>query len=36
MRYAWGMLMLNQFKDQPTGQELVFYKDGGMVALHAI
>eukprot|EP00434_Breviolum_minutum_P019639 symbB.v1.2.017319.t1/scaffold1341.1/size124323/10 len=33
MRYAWGMLMLNQFKDQPTGQELVFYKDGGMVGV---
>lgn len=32
MRYSWGMLMLNQFQDQATGQEAVFYNDGGVVA----
>ncbi|CAJ1389303.1 unnamed protein product [Effrenium voratum] len=33
MRYSWGMLMLNQFQDQATGQEAVFYNDGGVVTV---
>jgi len=28
LRYAWGALMLNQFKDTETGEVKVFYKDG--------
>ena len=35
LRYAWGMLMLNQFQDQPTGQEAVFYGDAGAVTVPA-
>ncbi|CAE8602292.1 unnamed protein product, partial [Polarella glacialis] len=27
LRYAWGALMLNQFKDQDTGKLKVFYSD---------
>eukprot|EP00438_Fugacium_kawagutii_P019626 Skav232799 [mRNA] locus=scaffold614:318390:319139:+ [translate_table: standard] len=33
LRYAWGMLMLNQFQDQPTGKEAVFYSDNTAVTL---
>lgn len=28
LRYAWGSMMLNQFKDTATGEAKVFYKDG--------
>lgn len=31
LRYAWGALMLNQFKDQSTGEAIVFYEDGKAV-----
>ncbi|CAK9067513.1 unnamed protein product [Durusdinium trenchii] len=33
LRYSWGMLMLNQFKDQPTGDAQVFYQDGRTVTV---
>mmetsp|Transcript_90019 Transcript_90019/g.280168 ORF Transcript_90019/g.280168 Transcript_90019/m.280168 type:complete len:621 (+) Transcript_90019:92-1954(+) len=29
LRYAWGAMMINQFKDQHTGQISVFYNDAG-------
>mmetsp|Transcript_90016 Transcript_90016/g.280160 ORF Transcript_90016/g.280160 Transcript_90016/m.280160 type:complete len:621 (+) Transcript_90016:92-1954(+) len=42
LRYAWGAMMINQFKDQHTGQISVFYNDAGasqnimeFYALHA-